>query len=111
MTTAQCLLTVSLLMAALSTIQAPPSISLRTLDGTPRTSAGRRPVKLAVADALDGITSDDLVLLESTPTPATGSNDGASMAGCGLQLPDPLGGLHGWVWAEIAGDNGTRDSG
>ena len=35
-TTAQCLLTVSLLMAALSTIQAPPSISLRTLDGTLR---------------------------------------------------------------------------
>ena len=75
----------------------------------PENSAGRRPVKLAVADALDGITSDDLVLLESTPTPVTGSNDGASMAGCGLQLPDPLGGLHGWVWQD-ADDNGTRDT-
>ncbi|MCH1489782.1 MAG: InlB B-repeat-containing protein, partial [Ilumatobacteraceae bacterium] len=73
----------------------------------PDNAAGRRPVKLAVADALDGITSDDLVLLESTPTPVTGSNDGASMAGCGLQLPDPLGGLHGWMWADIDGD-GSR---
>ena len=73
----------------------------------PETSSGRRPVKLAVADALDGITSDDLVLLESTPTPATGSNDGASMVGCGLQLPDLLGGLHGWMWADIDGD-GSR---
>ena len=73
----------------------------------PETSSGRRPVKIAVADALDGITSDDLVLLESTPTPATGSNDGASVVGCGLQLPDPLGGLHGWMWADIDGD-GSR---
>ncbi|NBS29748.1 MAG: hypothetical protein EBS76_04365 [Actinobacteria bacterium] len=73
----------------------------------PDNAAGRRPVKLAVADALDGITSDDLVLLESTPTPATSSNDGASMSGCGLQLPDPLGGLHGWMWADIDGD-GSR---
>ena len=73
----------------------------------PENAAGRRPVKLAVADALDGITSDDLVLLQSTPTPATGSNDGASMVGCGLQLPDPLGGLHGWMWADIDGD-GSR---
>ena len=75
----------------------------------PETSSGRRPVKLAVADALDGITSDDLVLLESTPSPVTGANDGAAMAGCGLQLPDPLGGLHGWVWQD-ADDNGTRDT-
>ncbi|NCW75039.1 MAG: hypothetical protein EBW06_10865, partial [Gammaproteobacteria bacterium] len=73
----------------------------------PDNDAGRRPVKLAVADALDGITSDDLVLLESTPTPATSSNDGASMTGCGLQLPDPLGGLHGWMWADTDGD-GSR---
>ncbi len=35
----------------------------------PENSAGRRPVKIAVADALDGITSDDLVLLEQTTAP------------------------------------------
>ena len=70
----------------------------------PATDTGRRAVKLAVSDALDGVTSDDLVLLESVPTPVTASNDGASMVGCGLQLPDPLGGLYGWMWADVDGD-------
>ncbi|MEK9885079.1 MAG: InlB B-repeat-containing protein [Acidimicrobiaceae bacterium] len=67
-------------------------------------AAGRLPIKLAVADALDGITADDLVKLEATDTPPTNSNDGSSMSGCGLQLPDPLGGLHGWMWADVDGD-------
>ena len=73
----------------------------------PETATGRHPLKIAVADALDGITVEDIERLESTPTPLTTSNDGSSMSGCGLQLPDPLGGLHGWMWADIDGD-GSR---
>ena len=73
----------------------------------PDNATGRFPLKVAVADALDGITADDVVKLEATNTPLTSSNDGSSMTGCGLQLPDPLGGLHGWMWADIDGD-GSR---
>ena len=64
----------------------------------------RNPVKLAVADALDGITADDLTIMDTVKTPKTRSNDGSSMVGCGLQLPDPLGDLHGWMWQDINGD-------
>ena len=64
----------------------------------------RNPVKLAVADAFDGITEDDLTIMDTVKTPKTRSNDGSSMVGCGLQLPDPLGDLHGWTWQDINGD-------
>lgn len=64
----------------------------------------RKPLKLAIADSLDGITLEDITVLDDLETPTTGSNDGSSMVGCGLQLPDPLGDLHGWMWQDINGD-------